>query len=145
MKKLLILAAFAGFASQISAEYKISAIAKAVKETAKGNPTHYCMCDNNTLESINGHEQCIKTGYYDKYELTPDGVRFFCGQKGDNPVEDKNTEDASCKSKIPSRCWWSGFNTEGKESQGWIYSVKEGDFEKVPTQQEYDRTHAKRK
>lgn len=140
MKKLLMLAVVAGFAAQASAEYKVSAGARAIKETISGNPTHYCMCDNNTLESINGHKQCVKTGYYDKYELTPNGVRFFCGQKGDNPGEDKNTEDASCS----ARCFRSGFNREGKESQGWVYSVKEGDFEKVPEQQAYDRTHTKR-
>jgi hypothetical protein len=141
MKKLLMLAAFAGFASQISAEYKLSAGLKAAKESVFGNPTHFCACDNGSLETINGYKQCSATGYYGKYDLTPEGVRFYCGQKSDTPVEDKNTEDASCA----KRCWWSGFNKKGTDEQGWVYSVQARDFEHIPTKSEFEQTKADRR
>lgn len=112
MKKLLMLAAFAGFASQISAiDDDISAWTSAAKSILVKNPDFYCRCQNGTLEPIDSSTQCSRHTYKGKWVWTDRGIELFCGDKV------SNAERASCK----GRCIKSGWTNQ-------IYSVADKDF-----------------
>lgn len=119
MKKLIVMLIATIFIAKMNAEVSATALAKAaIKES-----THWCQCGNGSLETINCHKQCGRSGWTGKVEYVPGGVRCLCNS-GDN-------ETVMCESKVPKRCMpkylgGSGFSGE-------VYSMSDKKFHKVPT------------
>jgi hypothetical protein len=85
--------------------------------------SHYCKCNNNTLETVSCATQCPSSGWSGKSYLDRDGVVCIC--------KDGSRETAPCTSTFPVRCgrsWAPGFSGFSGE----VYSVETGKFERVP-------------
>lgn len=126
MKKLLILAAFAGFVAQASAD-----VISTVADTAHiGDPQYYCECKNGSLDAVyaNSLGNCSVHKHNDKWIWTKDGMKISCGE---------NPDDAAriyCSSHLAvgGRCQKSGWT-------GRIKSVKDNAYYERPTDWEKNR------
>jgi len=131
MKKLLILvAALAVYNVNILAEGDVSTLenvgSKAVNvaKAVKSSKSHYCKCNNNTLETVSCASACFNNGWSGRSTLTPEGVMCECNpSKKAKPGTQGDFEKESCSSL--GRCVKSGFS-------GQVYSVQSGKFEQVP-------------